>query len=128
MKYEGKIDLDTAKNLIEKAIADKGEDYVYPRAVLAAEGMKACEYFEPDETTGAVVPSCIVGYALAYIGVEAEDLGNENGGTVWDMVTEADLAIDIDAANFWMNVQQLQDRGVPWGQAYAQALSEIGEV
>lgn len=60
------IDKSKALELLHKAVDEKGNDYVYPRGTGLAS--QTCTYERNGE------PSCIVGHALAYVGVPVEHL------------------------------------------------------
>jgi hypothetical protein len=55
--------------LLERAVQEKGADYTYTPIRVASYGEK-CLYATPDKAA----PSCIVGHALAYVGVPVEKL------------------------------------------------------
>lgn len=130
---EAVIELDgpAALALIKLAVAEKGEEYTYSTN-------RGCDYYRD----GA--PSCIVGHALAYLGVPVEALrrldeadyeyededGYETTPGSTDIDTLADVGalealsgvrIDTDAQRVFSVAQKNQDQGVPWGGAYLAA-------
>lgn len=130
------IDLDRARFYINKAIEEKGADYMYHPPVAAG----SCVYFDP--TTEQ--PSCIVGQVLSYVGVTKGDLPsvlsvrsripNDLNATGF-ATNETDLfdalsshaKFTLDAIHFLGCVQTHQDQSVPWGKSvqYAEGLIAI---
>lgn len=98
---------------IEKAVADKGADYVYN-----PNNTRACTYTEDGE------PSCIVGTALINLGFEATP--------DWDYPIQHDVVLEDTAADtilpYFFDIPQNvvvaarkaqhdQDNGSTWGDA-----------
>lgn len=117
---------------LKKALAVKGEDYVYewPQFPLAANeggGLKQrCAYFTPQ---GA--PSCIVGHVMADLGHTVEDLDAPDGlfektrnvGTgAIRALKHLGYTLDYRAVEVLANAQALQDLGRPWGRAVTDAI------
>lgn len=125
------IDLtfDEAVSLIQRAIDEKGADYVYGKDERSMRGK--CQYFNGDK------PSCIVGYVLFYKGVTRDDLSfwaNENRSAkslcadVPPMYRDEEtqmIKTDEQTAEFLNWVQDYQDNGVSWGEAFAYALASV---
>lgn len=89
-----------------KAVADRGEDYIYRNSGV-------CEYIEEDGSVG-----CIVGYALTELGYTPENtpLMAHGTGKSATSVLES-LGVDnlvVDAAR---HAQMLQDSRRSWGAA-----------
>lgn len=112
---------------LQEVIAEKGEDYVYPRAGRGSTG-DGCRYFENDGS-----PSCIVGHLLAKRGVTYDALLTLKFGAEMNESTSASglvgaRVIDLDPSQadllreFLVDVQALQDMGVAWGKAFSVAL------
>lgn len=114
------LTFEDAKGRLGKLAAER-PDYVYEKVTQADSEdptitWSACAYFD-----GEGNPSCIVGHAYA-----AELRG-------WDGFVEglsassvlADLGADRGAQELAREVQKAQDRGVPWGDAYSQALKRV---
>jgi hypothetical protein len=114
------LTLDLAKQLVERAIAEKGEDYVYlPPGGRVGEPCLNW-HLQPD---GQMVPGCIVGHVWHYLGFTNEDTGQGDAKHVLGYLEGYDhLTYTEDAADFLYAVQDQQDRGVPWGEAYKEAL------
>lgn len=105
---------------IEKAVADKGADYVYER-----EG-RGCVYSSAGE------PSCIVGTALANLGFEMNPewdnplYENDNGSTGAETILPLHFDIPENVIVAATIAQSNQDFGGTWGDAlaaYKQAVS-----
>jgi hypothetical protein len=110
------INYEEARALLEKAIADKGEDWVYP------DWTSNCVYFYADGT-----PACIIGHALSYAGVTLQELGSGNEIDVDALARSYGwVAMDEDAIKLFEVVQEEQDRGKPWGEAYQAGLDQTG--
>ena len=116
-----------ARELLARAVAEKGEDYVYEWQEGAY--TYACMYFHGDQ------PGCIIGHLLAYQGVKPEDLGDYN---TWDVGTLAEQDLDvgtlaeqglIDAplpvVKALAKAQLAQDDGATWGEALKAFDAEI---
>lgn len=131
------VDLDTAIELFNAAMAEKGPDYVY----IKPPRVGACAYFEendlgvPDEW----VPSCAVGHVVAPLGVSRDDLIFDDTG--WDrdynvgygsdellafLGAHFDLQFNADAALFLSFLQSHQDARMPWERAKFKALFDMG--
>jgi hypothetical protein len=124
------------RSLLVKAIEEKGEDYVYPKNPLlrAGVGGPQCTYanYKPPMTeTEAqhlryltpIAPSCLVGHAAYYAGVDLETLkeGDTEGGTESgaDRIFHAAGATTRKVFTALRNAQTVQDRGQPWRLALA---------
>jgi len=117
------LSFDEAKRLIEEAIAEKGENYVYP------EWGGVCRYFESDGT-----PSCIVGHALAKLSVTLDMLAAERpddelspdglNSYACVPILAARGVIDIDdkTCTLLYAAQNAQDTGLTWREAYEAGL------
>lgn len=129
------VSLNLAEELLERAVAEKGEDYVYPN------WQYGCSY----EGNGA--PGCIVGHVLSYLGLTPEQLNqldhpglhftDVNGDRMSDNSTVDDIAtllseeFDIDltrpAQLFLNHAQTEQDGGAPWSVALEEAKAEVAQ-
>lgn len=105
------IDKAKAIELLERAVAEKGADYVDP-AALAPGG---CVY------TINGHPACIVGYAYFYAGATLGQLSRLNAFGSIDGVLASDVELPIDteieAINAFAAAQEEQDSGWSWGVA-----------
>ena len=123
------ISYEEASELIDRAIAERGEDFVY---------QDSCVY----ETLGD--PSCMVGRVLAKAGVPIETLRMMDMVDKWSPVNEygeriyttTDFAtvvqsgkfsnaftVDNGALELLHEAQVRQDNRDPWGEAQARALT-----
>lgn len=123
------IDINRARaiELLKEAVAERGETYVY-EVPNAGDIDQSCLYVDTEE--GA--PSCGVGLALNRAGVELtllQKLDAPPCGTGIDSFEAADILysagfdISPDAYKVFGVFQDLQDKGVTWGQSLAQAES-----
>lgn len=121
------LNLETVKALVLAEIEKEGEDYIY-KADEREKGQPLCMNYEEDGT-----PSCLVGRALDSGGVFTfEQLnirrGPEGEGNLLAMgidtvVKELNIAIDNDAYDFLWTLQDMQDDGYTWGQAFEKAVN-----
>lgn len=136
MNFEPMVTLnfDEAVTLAKRAIAEKGEDYVYSRTSLLF-----CNNFNEEDGS----PSCIVGHILSYKGMawgalrNRQDAHNEQAGNgvfqaiynsagVSTLVNDEVIALDSSKTeDFLSELQNLQDNGAPWGKALNAALAEV---
>jgi hypothetical protein len=117
------ITLDEAKELLARAVKEKGEDYVY--APLTDMGRSQCAYFNPADKC----PSCMVGYVLSYKGVTYDVLETTNSVVteVQDLVEEGHLKVDNETLALLTIAQVEQDQGQTWGRALEEALETYEE-
>jgi hypothetical protein len=115
-----------AVELLDRALEEKGAEYIYPRH---RKGDLYCVY----EHNNA--PSCIVGYALSYVGLTPADLnaldqtGKQAGGSpIWNLtdILKANYGIVITegASVVLSKAQAVQDFGHQWGVAVYRAKIE----
>ncbi len=122
-----RVTLDDALDALRKAVAEKGEDYIY------GSENKHCLYAE--FVNGEPTPRCIVGYALAYLGVPLSYLAQPSiqrmsaHRLLRDLLT-AGYAFEADASSALAGAQRVQDCSfgdnpppskVGWGAALAYA-------
>jgi hypothetical protein len=87
--------------LLEQAVAERGEDYVYDRH-------KGCYYFIDGE------PGCIVGLVATYLGLGPGDLVEHHGAAQQEAIHATPWAKHLLTV-----AQGQQDFGRPWGAALA---------
>lgn len=116
------LDYGQALVFLEKAIGEKGADYVYEVNGLNAKveadrgNSLQCLYFDKGQ------PSCIVGHVLDYMGIGAnEAIENEPARNALDGLIET----DEKTITLLDKVQEHQDKGVPWGEALR--LAQFGD-
>lgn len=102
---------------MKKAVADKGEDYVYPRQPDLYCG-NMCVYYNQDAS-----PSCLVGHVLAEAGgrpFSYTDVTNKTA--VVNLVASGVVSVDrVETIDLLQEAQCLQDSSVAWGPAVAKA-------
>lgn len=99
---------------MEKAVAERGEDFVYPDEWQNAYGF--CQYYI--EGIGA---ACLIGKALENLGFDVRSLENNGAITILEEVfkiTDRGLIVAAQRA------QTMQD----WGQSWGDALMEYKDV
>ncbi len=113
------LDYDDVIVLLEKAVGEKGESYVYPRAQYGG-----CVNFRYDE------PACIVGHVLSYLGF-GPVVDGPNGfrrsiraGAVRNVIDETGLVTTYYAERALIRAQEVQDSGLSWGEALEAARRE----
>lgn len=103
---------DEAVDLLNRAVAEKGPDYVYPRSL--SDGL--CVYFEGS------APSCIVGHLLAYKGIDAEQVAVQNENGFDTLIGDDVIGVDRKTECLLNVAQASQDSQMPWGDAVALAM------
>lgn len=114
MKLENrhKITKAEATALLRAAVAERGEDHVYPPERLAEDGV--CMYVIDDE------PACIMGMALSMIdGVTLEALQIWEGEGVDRIIESLFPQTSGEVRSAMRAVQASQDAGATWGDAVA---------
>lgn len=111
---------------MHEAVAERGADYVYPQELKFSKpkdehAENYCLYFDIDEPTK---PLCIIGAALARLGVTVEDIYNSNKAHPGTQDVSAfqvllHLNANYDLAQAAADAQWHQDRGRTWGEALA---------
>lgn len=119
------IDTPRALELLRKAVADKGEEYVYPHA------NSGCVNVEYDDDIEEYYPSCIVGHALYHAGIDPAVIAEAGAdeASVEELSYYGIAEFSEDAENVMSMAQLLQDRGFLWGVALkaAERIAETGE-
>jgi alkylhydroperoxidase/carboxymuconolactone decarboxylase family protein YurZ len=121
---------------LKKALAVKGEDYVYERPTFELNDgitINACAYFTPEGQ-----PSCIVGHVMADLGHTIDDLAETvtmagdhtfNTGSTAGMVMDyLGYEIDEKTRSLLSIAQDYQDSGNPWGHAVETAIEFASHV
>lgn len=88
------------------AVLTKGEDYHYPLDPMSAGS--GCEYRRDGE------PSCLIGHALDILGIQTTEADEERDAGV---VLRHYGIVDADLCTAAVEAQDVQDRGLPWGEA-----------
>lgn len=124
------LTFEKAQELVDAAIAERGEDYVYGKHAGSCLYVHSDSWF--DDTRGEWVlinerPGCIVGMALVKGGVSMDDLipiNTMDAPTVLDSLEGVEA--ERKAVDFLTLVQISQDSGVTWGEARYRA--NLGQV
>lgn len=118
---------DTAVNLLERAVAEHGADFIYPdseREPWQEDRDDVCSYYVEDN--GGYRPSCIIGMVIDYLGLREQFLAERENweGTPGVRVLES-LGVTFDAQTRHLldEAQTQQDRGETWGDAVELATS-----
>lgn len=117
------IDTTEAVALLNRAVEEKGKDFIYEDEDGT---LSQCAYFHGSE------PGCIVGHVMSYVGVKPEHLVHEeenfNRGATIDSLDLARALSENAGVEFtheakWamLQAQCHQDRGAIWGDALAAA-------
>ena len=97
--------------LLERAVAEKGMDYVYDPGLNNWGVRDICRYVNSDRT-----PGCIVGQVLSYVGLLGRFTHETENMASAQPVIQNNFA--PDAINALVRAQKRQDRGEPWGLAF----------
>jgi hypothetical protein len=102
---------DEAVSLLDRAVAEKGADYVYPDDEKQGNkfGFPQCQYRTEDDK-----PSCIIGYVGNYLGVLDQFSEGEPGVSV---LRDAGYTFDYRTDDLLNEAQSQQDAGMPWGKS-----------
>ena len=115
------ITFDQMLEAIKRAVAERGEDFVYPddwRVKDHPAFPNTCVYFNDDGSR-----SCIIGMAMGYIDPKFPLTEFKAIGENFEAATKTGiLEIEEDAANLATIVQDEQDSNVPWGLALENAM------
>lgn len=142
------IDGQQAIDLMRRAVAEKGVDFTY----VQPDPSKACVYVDTrvDPAVATPPPSCLVGHALVYAGVDpvllwAADQGigeyedEEYGETCKtddtsigssgfnEYLNQHGVTLTFEARRIFDQAQHIQDNGSPWGYALECALEQAAE-
>jgi hypothetical protein len=114
---------ETALDALEKAVADRGEEYVYPRQ--GTDTNSSCLYWHKNEQA----PGCLVGLALHQLGVSAEVLESFGPAGIRMLAPSLPHLSGVEmspaALELMSKVQCYQDQGMPWGSALDRAVVEV---
>lgn len=126
------VDAPEALRLIAQAVAERGEDYVYPFSQdgwTYGNDRETCLYFVPDENGESFeprgetfTPGCIVGLALSYVGLQPDDLTEARG--IWAAREDPESNLTLEAVRVLGIAQDVQDQHETWGKALQRALSK----
>ena len=125
------VDLDKAIELIEMAIAERGEDYVYPKK-NACTNVRYERHYDY-ETHGYVYTmkeaDCGVGLGLALGGIDLDLLLAKNESSATEtavyLFEKGVATFTAEAVDFLAYFQLNQDKQRPWGEAKEKALKGL---
>lgn len=106
--------VEQVRELLVRAVEEKGPDYVYPGAAVGQ-----CRYLDRETRE----PSCIVGHVLTWAGVEI--FPEHEGTSAWGV---APSSWDGDLRVALLEAQVVQDGGKSWGEALAAFDQRLGLV
>jgi hypothetical protein len=114
---------------LAKKITDERPDYVYkapewePEKLhgYAPESFTNCFYVHPREDGKGLQPGCVVGELLHRLGVPLETLAKREGIGAWTLVPETVTGLSHSVRFFLGKIQNFQDEGHSWGEAYKAA-------
>lgn len=114
-----------ARELVERAIEEKGSDYVYGKY-----DDDACLYVHGLGDWGSEpTPGCIVGCALILGGLDVTDfigINELSAPAALDELSKRGLVHTSDEAQTYLEILQTnQDRGKTWGEANEKALQGL---
>lgn len=111
-----KLTMELANELLDKAIADRGADYVYEPDENAAK-LGQCNYVHGDQ------PGCIVGHVLHQFGVSLETLKQSEGASARSVLSRVAPFTNKYVRDLLADVQDYQDNGYSWGESVRRARS-----
>lgn len=119
------LDPETVLDLLDKAVADRGADYVYQHIpTRSARGLVRPECLYVDNSTGEQRASCIVGDVLHRAGIGLDMLAEYEGSQPERLLSRMVLGNHItvrpehrEQLSMGLGTAQLaQDHGLPWGE------------
>lgn len=119
------ISFDEALAAMEAVVAERGEDYVYPKQKRGwsheDQGLTCLYALDGDPSQ----PACIVGAVLAHEGKLTKTIANQMS-TVSDLVEQGLLTVSEKTERLLKIAQFEQDGGSTWGWAVAKAKKAAG--
>ncbi|MFC3504466.1 hypothetical protein ACFOOK_26340 [Micromonospora krabiensis] len=117
------IQIEEARELLLRAVETQGRDFRY---VPKGQGGEGCWYVPRpdlyDEEDPRSKTGCLVGVALSLAGIKFCDSDSD---AIWDL--RVPLGLTDRAAKYFAIVQQHQDDGATWGEAYDEAEAWLKE-
>lgn len=123
------LDFEKAQQLVNEAIAEKGEDFIYQKEGSSCHYVhgvtKAWDSYKEDyvSTFDDATTGCLVGHALKLGGVPLEAMGtgyrnDADSDSLLNKLGLTGFVTTLEKAKWYFsNLQQSQDLGVPWGMA-----------
>ena len=127
MSIKVQVSYEQAVLALKKAVAEKGENYVYQR-LSKANGVGHCVYFNADRS-----PSCLVGHVLADAGLEPLEYTSIANSTAISRLetlgvvefADRDLNGRSRTLDLLLATQSRQDCSWPWGEAVKESLEYV---
>lgn len=133
---EGMLELTLTKamSLVDEAIAERGEDFVYKKqpgmdCKYVHEGVvwdDEAETYVDDESVSE--PGCLVGLALHKAGIPLVKMqaaeGSDAAGLLNSLEQRGYITFTTEAADFLDAVQENQDSGYAWGEALSLVVND----
>lgn len=111
--------VEQALELLERAVATRGADFVYEKP----EGEDFCKYVRDDK------PDCLIGVVLSMVGWTNEELkAADKLGTVHGVAVDFAERLGSDAIVVLGAAQAVQDDGASWGKALTAARVEAARL
>lgn len=126
------LTFEKAQELVDAAIAERGEDYVYSKQAGSCLYVHSDSWFHDERGEWVRVnekPGCIVGVALVNLGVGMDELVSINtldASAALQHLEQRGVWVETEAVDFLSRVQVSQDNGMPWGEARDRA--NLGQV
>jgi hypothetical protein len=116
------IDVNTAVQLLGECVQESGPDFVYQPKFVARHHYTTCVYSYDGE------PDCLVGHFLARCGVPAAALAALGDDDIRSLYVAGRLPVRLSNAALALlqQVQESQDRQLPWSQALRTAGVSVG--
>lgn len=106
-----------AEKLLKRAVAERGEDYIYPKKNVGSEVGGGCRNWHPETDS----PGCIIGLIAYYIlGEKAKQVCVSEGMLYAVSITlfkTLDISMSDEVSNYLSEIQSAQDNDIPWGRA-----------
>lgn len=112
------------KTLKEVVAANPDRIYEAPEHQLA-DDPSSCFYVHTDDLTGdPVAPGCLVGQVLNRLGLSLDRLAELEGHDAYQAVAALGLPLSDRTVDALGQVQNVQDSGQTWGEAYVRSMGE----
>lgn len=114
-----------ALDALWQPVQQRGRDYLAPGARTSGyAGPSSCKYWDTEKNE----PSCLVGNALAILGVDRETLIREDETGESFLVSELSRMFSEAIRRTYNRAQDCQDNGATWGDALDLALFTYEQV
>lgn len=107
-----------------KAVVEEKPDYVYSAPEYQEEPDASCFYVHTDENQEPVSAGCLVGAVLHRLGVPLSMLALHETKHASRVTRSLGIGLDRKTENTLNDVQDHQDSGATWGEAFIRAARE----